>query len=133
MKNFKIKIPYFLRHYAQGSVDAVELLLDRGADPDLADAEGCRPLHLATRSCNCGLVTLLLSRGADQTAVEPRTGDTPLHIAAASGHLQLFRALLADPRAELFRPSKGSGALAVHVAARAGHVHLVQVRIGVFI
>jgi ankyrin repeat protein len=119
-----------------GSIDAVEALLDAGANPNAEDGDGQTPLRIAVARTDCDLVRLLVSRGADRTAADPATGDTPLHVAAALGHSQLVRTLIHDKRpgsgerpehspALLLQPSK-TGTLPIHVAASAGHVHLVQ-------
>jgi ankyrin repeat protein len=47
----------------------LSILLDKGADIEaLAGAPGGTPLHFATRSENCYLVSLLSDKGADITA-----------------------------------------------------------------
>ncbi len=54
-----------------GSLEAVELLLARGADPGLADAvEGLTPMMLAARQGSLGMVIKLLARGADVLLVD---------------------------------------------------------------
>ena len=45
--------------------DVVQLLLDRGADPNQADEGGETPLHYAARWGHKDVVQLLLERGAD--------------------------------------------------------------------
>jgi ankyrin repeat protein len=74
-----------------GSIDAVEVLLDAGADPNAEDGNGQTPLQIAVARTDCDLVRLLMSRGADRTTTDPVTGDTPLHVAAALGHSQLVQ------------------------------------------
>ena len=82
---------------------SAEILLSRGADPDVAAADGTdlRPLHAAVAGGNVTIVHLLLDRGADVDQSRPG-GYTPLHGAAASGDADLVRVLLergADPTA----------------------------------
>lgn len=105
----------------QGMVEAVHLLLERGADPNLAAAgTGETPLHCVTShgyQAGAGAcLNALLDAGADP---DPRTvpgtpaatfiggsvtfvGETPLHLAAAYGSASMIRRLLdagADPQA----------------------------------
>ena len=103
---------------SQGSVEAVTLLMDNGADPNLASqTTGETPLHAAaSRGFNDGAtecVRLLLKAGANPNAKTkdgiPTTtysrdicvvGETPLHLAAAYGDEMMMRSLIdagADP------------------------------------
>ena len=49
----------------KGHEDVVQLLLDRGAKPNLADHMGHTPLHWAASHGHKGVVQLLLERGAE--------------------------------------------------------------------
>ena len=76
---------------------AVQLLLDAGADVKIRRDEppfGRRPtvLHVAKSSSR---VDQLVRAGANVNARDDHCGDTPLHIAAAVGHVSLVSALLA--------------------------------------
>ena len=53
-----------------------QLLLDRGADPDIPDDHGSTPLHWAVMKNYQDLVKLLLDRGA-KLNIEDRHGKTP--------------------------------------------------------
>lgn len=55
---------------ALGSSAGVGLLLDRGADADIAGALGRRPLHLALDMEQFSIAELLLDRGADPFAID---------------------------------------------------------------
>jgi len=87
-------------------VDAVYLLLSRGADPNVRGWRGQTPLHLAivyegTSNCRTGAVWLLLRHGADPNARDEH-GKTPLHYAAEHCMPDLVELLLkhgADPNA----------------------------------
>lgn len=88
-----------------GRLEAVVLLLEKGADPDLAAANPSRvrPLHSAVAQRDPDTVwavaAALLDAGADPN-VEQEGGWTPLHAAALHGDLDLIELLLrhgADP------------------------------------
>jgi hypothetical protein len=78
----------------EGRLDAVRLLLDRGADPNLlAPFDESAMIHAAAEG-HVDIVSLLLDRGAsiDQTAT---FGDNALHRASANGHLEVVKLLIA--------------------------------------
>ncbi|EFJ46351.1 hypothetical protein VOLCADRAFT_62523 [Volvox carteri f. nagariensis] len=83
-------------HYAArgGHLEAVELLLRSGADPNAA-TRGMRatPLHRAAGQGHLKVVERLLTAGADPEAVDCDL-ETPLHKAAAQGHGGVCRVLL---------------------------------------
>lgn len=62
-----------------------ELLLEREADPALAQTGGWRPLHQAASHGNLPLVELLVRYGADPSA-ESDDGRTPVDMAREGGH-----------------------------------------------
>lgn len=64
-------------------VDAVEVLLDAGADPDRRNRSGETSLHLAVGG-DPGMLKLLLEAGANPNA-QDAGGVTPLMLAAAAG------------------------------------------------
>ena len=67
-------------HYAvrQGNVEAVDALLDRGADINQMSADATTPLMLATINGQFDLAMHLLERGADAT-IATASGGTPLY------------------------------------------------------
>ena len=69
-----------------GDIDAVRLLLDRGADVNARDGDGRTALMLACYSDTyaADVVRLLIERGADVNARTP-SGDTAASLAAARG------------------------------------------------
>ncbi|XP_047064140.1 uncharacterized protein LOC124671864 [Lolium rigidum] len=74
-------------------------LLEHGADPRTAENDGESPLHWAAYNGDHELATLLLSRGANVGATNPR--GTALHDAAAQAHPAIVALLLshgADPK-----------------------------------
>ncbi|KAM0867372.1 hypothetical protein ACQ4PT_041994 [Festuca glaucescens] len=71
----------------------VELLLDRGAKPDIPSTEGVTVLHvLATKQDPFGIADILLSRGANVDSMSSE--GTPLHFAAQCGNLEMMEVLL---------------------------------------
>jgi ankyrin repeat protein len=103
----------------------VRLLLDRGANPDLAAGPGSPPpLILAAGDTDPTFVNLLLAHGADPS-VEDESGVTPLARAVSAGTLhgpdrpmfggcrvETVRALLGhDPALRLKRDSAGNDAI----------------------
>ena len=74
-------------------------LLEAGADPNLPDAEGDTPLHLAAQEVDTALVSLLATAGADLNARND-SGETPLLTARYHANAPVARKLLdlgADP------------------------------------
>ena len=71
-------------HYAVDDAAKAKLLLDAGADPDIADRVGATPLELAAgRDDSAQVVALLLAHGADARRVDGRIGGAAPAAAAA--------------------------------------------------
>jgi ankyrin repeat protein len=95
------ELPPLVQAAAKGDNDAVERLLDGGADANEADPSGWIALHAAATRDHPYVVRRLLSSGADANA-RTRDGFTPLLNAAAAGRA-VIEALLeagADPAAQ---------------------------------
>jgi ankyrin repeat protein len=107
-----------------GNTAMVELLLDRGADPNTTLRGGETVLMTAARTGKAGPVKALLSRGATVDAKE-RRGQTALMWAAADGHAEVVELLLkagADFRTAL----PDSGFTPLFFAARDGRADVVR-------
>jgi ankyrin repeat protein len=86
-----------------GHAQAVELLLDKGADLRAISRNSLKntPLHAAIAGNHPAIALRLIARGADVHAADAG-GHTPLHIAAENGSGAVVKALLergADPHA----------------------------------
>jgi ankyrin repeat protein len=82
-----------------GDLEAVKILLDRGADPNLQDKRGWTSLALASQNGRLTVVKELLNRKADPD-IQNRNGDTALMLAIDSNNLEVAEELLnrgADP------------------------------------
>ena len=77
----------------QSNSELVELLLARGADTTLVDANGCTALHHAAVLEDAEIARMLLASKADATSLD-KAGENPLHYAARSGRLQQCQSLL---------------------------------------
>jgi len=91
-----------LLHYmvAVKSKEAVSILLDIGADPNLQASDGSTPLWTAMILKQFEIIQLLVERGADINSREKTHGDTPLHAALVEGRKDIAQYLLdhgADP------------------------------------
>ena len=89
----------------QESLVIARVLLEGGADANLADDRGRTPLHVAAYGGDAGMIRLLVDHGA---RIDPLDEShwTPLHVAAAQKRLEATRALLAAG-ADARRRTKG--------------------------
>jgi CASK-interacting protein len=82
-----------------GNIEILKLLIDNGANVNLKDNKGLRPLHYAAWQGRSEPVFILLRRGANVNE-QSINGDTPLHLACQYGHNDIVQLLLfhqADP------------------------------------
>ena len=90
-----------LRHYLGRAVwlnnhmACVKALVDMGADVDGVDMQQVTPLVHASRGANLAMINLLVSLGANVNLPATRNRRTPLAVAAAHGHVEIIRALIA--------------------------------------
>ena len=77
-----------------GNLKGVEACLRMQAEPNVPDANGETPLHLAARHGHPGIVRRLIEAGADPALGNPR-GETPLHVAAQHKRAQCCLELMA--------------------------------------
>ena len=102
----------------RGDVEAVESLLEEGADVNAAQGDGMTALHWAAERGHAAVAELLIAAGAAVDA-ESRIGSyTPLHLASRGGHGQVVNMLVSaggDPGAT----TTNSGVAPLHLAAAA--------------
>ena len=112
-------------HYAAmtGDLDRVKLLLEKGADVNLADKYDRTPLHFAASSDNLELVKYLVEQGADVNAKDNEESSV-LHEAAFSRNLELVKYLVEQGADINAKDDEGSSIL--HRAAHSGSLELVQ-------
>ncbi|XP_036038847.1 ankyrin repeat and SOCS box protein 10 isoform X3 [Onychomys torridus] len=77
-----------------GHTACVHVLLVAGADPNIPDQDGKRPLHLCRGPGILECVELLLKFGAHVDGRSEDEEETPLHTAARLGHVELADLLL---------------------------------------
>ena len=71
----------------------VNLLLDHGADANIAKADECTPLHSAVMKGNQNLVKLFLEKNA-LLNTQNADGDSPLHTAVSNGFFDITKLLV---------------------------------------
>ncbi|KAL0636975.1 hypothetical protein Q9L58_004078 [Maublancomyces gigas] len=122
------------RAASAGDLSTVQVLLELGANMEASDKNGYTALLFAAENGQTEMVTILLSAGASITALRNRLvpfppcdpGKGPLHLAAANGHAETVKALLArgsksDSTATHLRNT------ALHEAATNGHMDTVEI------
>ncbi|CAM9634439.1 unnamed protein product, partial [Ectocarpus fasciculatus] len=78
----------------QGQTGAMKLLLDRGADPSLANRQGNTALHAATFANKPSTLKFLLDRGVFNVSQTNQDGFSPVILAAHAGSDKCLRLLL---------------------------------------
>lgn len=91
----KVPVPLklFLFSVANSLFSSHQVLLDAGADADLADADGWTPLRAASWGGHTEVVELLVSRGCALDSTD-QEGRTALRAAAWSGHEDIVKILV---------------------------------------
>ncbi|KAJ5621525.1 hypothetical protein N7528_006308 [Penicillium herquei] len=104
-------------------LQAVRLLLEHGANINLASRAGLTPFHIATKEGSLDVMALLLDQGAAINDLAATFG-TPLHLAAELGRLEATEFLLTHGASVNIR-SRG-GETALQIARRCVHSSIVR-------
>lgn len=94
----------------------VQVLLNKGADPDVKNIHGHSPLFIASSKGNTELVKELVSNGAN-VDLQDQSGKTPLMFAAANGHVEAAKYLIDQSKNINIADNQGNTAL--HYAFKA--------------
>ncbi|KAJ7166318.1 ankyrin repeat-containing domain protein [Mycena crocata] len=106
-----------------GSLQAVQALIDKGADINMTDSAMNTPLQRASETGKLEVVNLLLENGANINTRGGKFGSA-LQAAAQEGHLEVVR-LLISKNATLNSTNVSDGD-ALQRASRRGHTEVVQ-------
>ncbi|KAM0867380.1 hypothetical protein ACQ4PT_041996 [Festuca glaucescens] len=118
--------PLICAIYGKAPKPIVNLLLDRGANPNIPSKQGFTVLHvLATKKGPFGIADILLSRGANVDSMSSE--GTPLHFAALCRNLEMMEVLL--NLVFMVKRSRGqkSGIMPVEIAAIHGRKECVEI------
>uniref|UniRef100_A0A8C6TMR0 non-specific serine/threonine protein kinase n=1 Tax=Neogobius melanostomus TaxID=47308 RepID=A0A8C6TMR0_9GOBI len=105
--------------------EAVKFLLLNNANPNLANARGSTPLHLATEKHLKPLAELLLGRRSTNVNAKDEDQYTALHWAAQNGNEAITRLLL--DRGATINEMDGQGRTPAHVACQHGQENVIRV------
>ena len=106
------------------------ILIDAGADTNIADSEGLTPLYKAVWLCSetsgrRRVTKVLLERGADPNVAQ-RNGRTPMHTVACEGDEDLAKLLMDYGANPFVRDERGRTAFSY--ARNRGIIQMIQAR-----
>ena len=109
----------------RGDLDAVQKLLERGSDVNLAQGDGMTALHWAGETGAAAMARMLIYAGANVDALT-RLGDfTPLLLAAQAGNSPVVKVLI-QAGADVTARSSIGGTTALHYASQAGSPEAIE-------
>ena len=88
---------------AAGKVEALEMLLDNGSDPNALDRDGLTPLHHAGLGGHTECLDRLLRKGGRFDIVSIN-GRNALHSVCTGGHAETVKALMFEKRFAAYKP-----------------------------
>jgi ankyrin repeat protein len=106
-----------------GHVEAIRVLIEKGANLEAADESGMTPLILASFTGHVQAIRMLIEKGANLEAVD-ENGMTPLMLASVSGHEDALRVLI-ENGANVEAPDN-SGKTPLQNAKSQGHNEVVS-------
>jgi len=111
-----------------GSLEALECLLENGAEVNIAKMNGSTPLLTACLKGHADCARTLVKYGAAVDRERTDTGATPLWVSSEMGHAACVR-LLVEAGADVGKGTKENGATALLVACQNGHAECAKVLI----
>ncbi len=90
-KTLNVQILHFVA--SNGTAEIMRLLLDGGAEPNVADKEGYTPLHWAAAGGHVDVANTLLTHGANADAIDGQRA-SPLYWAVRNNHTDVAETLL---------------------------------------
>ncbi|XP_057177756.1 receptor-interacting serine/threonine-protein kinase 4 [Triplophysa rosa] len=116
-----------LLHFAVvlANEEAVKFLLLSNCNPNLPNANGATPLHLAAEKLMKAVAEILLSRKTTNVNAKDEDQYTPLHFAAQNGDEALTRLLL--DRSASINEVDAQGRTPTHIACHHGQENVVRV------
>ncbi|XP_048253953.1 ankyrin repeat domain-containing protein 17-like [Haliotis rufescens] len=108
----------------EGHRDVFDLVMSKGGDVSAFDGNGNNILHLACVGGNVEIVKYILSQNIADINSKRTNGWTPLMVAAAEGHKDVFDLLVSEGGD--VSAVDGNGSTILHVASFRGHVEMVK-------
>lgn len=106
---------------------ALQALLDAGAAVDAVDEQGRTALYMAAATGRDDILLFLCERGADPSMVAKVDGRTPLHAAAAGGHVRACELLIQHcPSSRLTQMTDARGLTAAELGHSGRHLDVVR-------
>ena len=82
-----------LNYSKNGDLNGVKQSIERGADVNSKDNDGCTPLHWSSENGYLDIVKYLIDHGADVNRKD-NVGWAPLHLSSYFGHLNIVKYLI---------------------------------------
>lgn len=115
-----------------GNKDVVFELLNRGANPNIGNAADKTPVHYAAEKGLIEILELYIGWARASPNGKCSTGETPLHLAIRSGHVDAVRILLEagadanESTADEYMGPEAEYDYPLHIACRKGRVDIAK-------